>query len=99
MKIKKFQEGGMAPEAAAPVNTPAKQPSQDQVMQQLQQIAAQIIQEMGPEAAAMLAQLIMEMLQAQEPVGAQPEEQRFYRKGGKICKAKKVKKACGGKKI
>lgn len=91
MLIKKYQEGGPveAPEAAAPA-----QPNQDEVMAQLQQIAAQIIQEMGPEAAAMLAQMIMEMLQSQEPVGATPEEQQFYRKGGKICK---VKKSCGGK--
>ena len=89
MKVKKYQEGGAAP---APEAAPA-QPSQDEVMAQLEQVATQIIQEMGPEAAAMLAQLILEMLQSQEPVNATPEEQQFYRKGGKICKAKK----CGGK--
>jgi len=93
MQIKKYQEGGMAPEAA-PAQAPA-QGGEEQMMQQIVQMAQEIIQQLGPEAAAMLAQAIMEMLQnAQAPVGAAPEEQQFMRCGGKI--TKKVKKACKG---
>lgn len=92
MQIKKFQEGGAAP--AAPVQAPAQ--GEDQMMQQVAQMAQEIIQQLGPDVAAMLAQVIIEMLQSAEaPVGAAPEEQQFMRCGGKI---KKVKKACKGKK-
>ena len=90
MKIVKFmQEGGATP--AAP-----QSPEQNQAMEQIAQLANQLIQELGPDAAAMLAQVIMEMLQgAQQEVGAVPEEQQFMRCGGKI-KKKTCKKACGG---
>ena len=92
MQIKRYQEGGATP--AAPAQAP--QGGEEQMMQQLAQIANQLIQELGPEAAAMLAQVIMEMLQgAQQEVGAVPEEQQFMRCGGKI-KKKTCKKACGG---
>ena len=92
MQIKRYQEGGAAP--AAPAQAP--QGGEEQMMQQLAQIANQLIQELGPDAAAMLAQVIMEMLQgAQQEVGAVPEEQQFMRCGGKI-KKKTCKKACGG---
>lgn len=92
MIIKKFQEGGTTP--AAPVQTP--QGGEEQMMQQIAQMAQEIIQQIGPDAAAMLAQVIMEMLQgAQQEVGAVPEEQQFMRCGGKI-KKKTCKKACGG---
>ena len=92
MIIKKFQEGGAAP--AAPAQAP--QGGEEQMMQQLAQMAQEIIQQLGPDAAAMLAQIIMEMLQgAPQEVGATPEEQQFMRCGGKI-KKKTCKKACGG---
>ncbi len=93
-EVSKFQEGGAAPAGPAqPQGAP-----EDQMMQQIAQIAQELIQQLGPDAAAMLAQVIMEMLQgAQAPVGAAPEEQQFMRCGGKIKKAKKAKKACGGK--
>lgn len=71
------------------------------MIQQLAQVAQQIIQQMGPEGAAMLAQIIMEMLQGggeQAPVGEQPEGEPVFKKGGKICgrmkKGAKMKK-CG----
>ena len=94
MIIKKFQEGGAAP--AAPAQAP--QGGEEQMMQQLAQMAQEIIQQLGPDAAAMLAQVIMEMLQgAQQEVGAVPEEQQFMRCGGKIKKKKRTcKKLCGG---
>ena len=65
--------------------------AQDQMIQQIAQMAQQIIQQMGPEAAAMLAQIIIEMLQGggagapQGAVGEQPEGEPVFRKGGKIC--------------
>lgn len=92
MQIKRYQEGGAAP--AAPAQAP--QGGEEQMMQQLVQMAQEIIQQLGPDVAAMLAQVIMEMLQgAQQEVGAVPEEQQFMRCGGKI-KKKTCKKACGG---
>ena len=92
MIIKKFQEGGATP--AAPAQVP--QGGEEQMMQQLAQMAQEIIQQLGPDAAAMLAQVIMEMLQGvQQEVGAAPEEQQFMRCGGKI-KKKTCKKLCGG---
>ena len=92
MQIKRYQEGGATPAAPAP----APQGGEEQMMQQLAQMAQEIIQQLGPDAAAMLAQVIMEMLQgAQQEVGAVPEEQQFMRCGGKI-KKKTCKKACGG---
>ena len=88
MRIIPFmQEGGAAP---------APQQGQDQAMQQIAQLAEQLINEMGPEAAAMLAQTIMDMLQgAPEEMGGAPQEQQFMRCGGKL-KKKTCKKACGG---
>ena len=96
MQIKRYQEGGATPAAPAP----APQGGEEQMMQQLAQMAQEIIQQLGPDAAAMLAQVIMEMLQgAPQEVGAAPEEQQFMRCGGKIkkkaCK-KTCKKLCGG---
>ena len=92
MQIKRYQEGGATPAAPAP----APQGGEEQMMQQLAQMAQEIIQQLGQDAAAMLAQIIMEMLQgAQQEVGAVPEEQQFMRCGGKI-KKKTCKKACGG---
>lgn len=92
MQIKRYQEGGAAP--AAPAQAP--QGGEEQMMQQLAQMAQEIIQQLGPDVAAMLAQVIMEMLQgAPQEVGAAPEEQQFMRRGGKI-KKKTCKKACGG---
>ena len=92
MQIKRYQEGGATPAAPAP----APQGGEEQMMQQLAQMAQEIIQQLGPDAAAMLAQVIMEMLQgAPQEVGAAPEEQQFMRCGGKI-KKKACKKLCGG---
>lgn len=85
MYIKKLQEGGAAP--VAPVQEAPQGGQQDQMMQQLAQMAQEIIQQIGPDAAAALAQMIMEILQNAQPVaGEQPQEQQFMRKGGKICK-------------
>lgn len=99
VNVKKFQAGGPMPEeqgapmpaeAGAPV-TP-EQGAADQeaaMMEQLYQMAGEIIQQMGPEAAAMLAQAIMEMLQGgggQAPMPA-PEQQPVYKLGGKMVRS------------
>lgn len=51
--------------------------------EQLAQMATQIVQQLGPEASAMLAQMIMQMLQGaqQEQPTGQPQ---YQRKGGKL---------------
>ena len=80
MKVKeitKLQEGGQAPAPEAG--------AQDQMMAQIGQLAQQLIQQLGPDAAAMLAQAIMEMLQggAQQEVPAE-EQPAFARQGGRL---------------
>lgn len=85
--IKKFQQGGPVGDpamAGAPVEAaPAPaQGGQDQMMAQLEQMAMEIVNQLGPDAAAMLAEMIMAMLQQ----GGAPAEgaQPVFRKGGKI---------------
>jgi len=55
-------------------------------MAQLNQLADQIIQQLGPEAAGALAQLIMEKVQgaAQEAELPAEENQPVFRMGGKV---------------
>lgn len=77
MKVKKFQEGGAAP-ANAQGGAPAGGPGPEE---QIMQMAQQIVQQLGPEAAAMLAQAIMAMLQ--EAQGGQ-EAPVYAKKGGKL---------------
>lgn len=84
MKVKKFQEGGAAP---APQEGMEPQGGGAGMEEQLAQMAQQVIQEMGPEAAAMLAEMIMQMLQ-----GAAAEQQgqpAYQRKGGKLVMIRK----------
>lgn len=75
------QQGAPAPEQGAPAPG-----GQDEMMAQLQQIATEIIQQMGPDAAAMLAQMIMEMLQGGGGEQLPPEEQQpvYQRNGGRL---------------
>lgn len=89
MKVKRFQQGGEmgaqpSPEEMAMAQGGAPAPEQEQggsPEEQLMAMSEQIIQELGPEAAAMLAQIIMEMLQG----GGQPQPQpTFQRKGGTL---------------
>ena len=87
--VRRYQQGGPMPAgdpamAGAPVEAaPAPaQDGQDQMMAQLEQMAMEIIQSVGPEGAAMLAEMIMAMLQQ----GGAPAEgaQPVFRKGGKM---------------
>ena len=88
--IKKFQQGGPMPAdpamAGAPVEAaPAPaQGGQDQMMAQIEQMAMEIVQQLGPDAAAMLAQAIMEMLQGGGAEAAAPQGEPVYKKGGKL---------------
>jgi len=85
MKVKFLQEGGqIAPESAQQNAAPA---GQDQAMEQLAQLAQQIIQQLGPEGASALAQMILEMVQGggEEPMPAE-ENQPVFRMGGKIAR-------------
>ena len=82
--VKKFQQGGpMGDPAMDPARAGAapEQGGQDQMMAQLEQMAMEIIQSVGPEAAAMLAEMIMGMLQQG---GAPAEGQPVFAKGGKM---------------
>ena len=82
MKVKFLQTGGAAPEAGAQNAGASAQPSQQgNPQEQVMQMAQQIVQQLGPEAAAMLAQAIMEMLQG----GGAPQGAPTYAKrGGKL---------------
>jgi len=83
-EVKFMQQGG---EMGAPAAAP--QGGEDAAMQQIAQMAEEIINQLGPEAAMMLAQAIMEMVE-----GGQ-QEAPVFKCGGKM--VKKSKKACGGK--
>ncbi len=81
MKIKRFQMGGeMAPQEQMPQEQ-GMAPQGGGPEEQIMAMAQQVIEQLGPEAAAMLAQVIMEMLQA----GAAPQGSPAYaKKGGKL---------------
>ena len=85
--VSKFQQGGPMPADPAMGGAPVEaapapaQGGQDQMMAQLEQMAMEIIQSVGPEGAAMLAEMIMAMLQQG---GAPAEGQPVFRKGGKM---------------
>lgn len=98
MKIKMYQEGGPMPaEQGAPM--PAEAPAQGGAEQQLQQMAAELLdmlmqQIQDPNAVAMILETALQMLSeaAQGPMGGEPQEAQFYRRGGKVCMRR-----CGGK--
>ena len=80
MKVKKFQQGGPMPAEGAPAGAPAGG-EQMAPEEQLMMMAQEIIQQLGPEGAAMLAEAIMAMLQQ----GAALQQALAYaRKGGKL---------------
>ena len=76
MKVNYLQMGGeMAPAPAEQV------PQGGNPEEQLVAMAQQVIEQLGPDAAAMLAQMIMEMLQG----AAAPQEAPVYAsKGGRL---------------
>ena len=104
MKLRKYQMGGAAPEAApvdggAPVEggAPVQGGAEEQLAQVAQQLLQMLLQEIGdPNAVAAVLQMAMEMLQ-QAAAGGAEQGQPVFKKGGKMCK--KAKKACGGLKV
>lgn len=86
MRIKRYQQGGPMPADPAMAGAPAEaapapaEGGQDQMMAQLEQMAMEIIQSVGPEGAAMLAEMIMAMLQG----GGGAPQQPVFRRGGRI---------------
>ena len=72
-----MQEGGAAP---APE---AGGPQAGGPEEQLMQMAQQILQQLGPDAAGMLAQMILDMLQSAASQAPQGQPQ-FARQGGKL---------------
>lgn len=75
VNIKKFQQGGQAPEAGAGAE------------EQLMAMAQQIIEQLGPEGAAMLAEVLVGMLQ--QGGGGQAAPAPVYaRKGTKLVRVK-----------
>lgn len=85
MKIKRFQMGGEMPQEGGAPAPEQGQPQGGGPEEQLAQMAQEIIQQMGPEAAAMLAQIIMQMLESV----AQQGQPAFQRKGGKLVMVRK----------
>ena len=86
--VRRYQQGGPMPADPAMGGAPVEaapapaQGGQDQMMAQLEQMAMEIVSQLGPEGAAMLAEMIMAMLQQ----GGAPAEgaQPVFRKGGKM---------------
>lgn len=80
MKVKKFQMGGPAPDPAAQGAQGADPAAQQGGMEeQIIMMAQEIISQVGPEGAAMLAEAIMQLLQS-----APQEAPAYARKGGKL---------------
>lgn len=103
MKLRKYQMGGAAPEAApaaeaAPVEAgaPAQGGAEEQLAQVAQQLLQMLLQELGdPNAVAAVLQMALEMLM-QAAQGGGEQEAPVFKKGGKLAKCKK---ACGGLKV
>ena len=75
--IKKFQEGGQVEQG---------QPQGGGAEEQIAQMAQQIIEQVGVEGAAMLVQMIMQLLQgAAQQGGGEPQGQPvMQRRGGRL---------------
>ena len=100
MKLRKYQMGGAAPEAApvaegAPVEAgaPAQGGAEEQLAQVAQQLLQMLLQEIGdPNAVAAVLQMALEML-SQAAQGEASQEAPVFKKGGKLAKGGK----CGSK--
>lgn len=81
--VRRYQQGGPVGQPMPAEGAPAPQGGQDQMMAQIEQIAVSLIQELGPDGAAMLAETIMAILQSQSaPVGDSGAP--VFRQGGKL---------------
>ena len=87
MKVRKkrfLQTGGAMPAEQAPAKAPAQGGSPEE---QLGAIAQDIINQLGPEAAGMVAEMILQMLQGGGGQAA-PEQEApvMARRGGRLVK-------------
>lgn len=98
--VRKYQDGGMAPEMAPEAQGAAPAEQQGGAEDQMQQIAAQLSQsllEQIGDANAVMAILQMAMEMIQQSAGAAPEaaQEPIFKRGGRLCKGGKVaKKKC-----
>ena len=88
-----------------PAQQPAAQPQGQDPLLQIAEIMAQGLQTQNCELLAQGAQAFLMLLQQaqggaeqQAPVG-EPQGEPVFKKGGKICGRKKVKKDCNGGKV
>lgn len=94
MRIKKYQEGGMAPEMApeaqaAPMGPQAAPAAEQDPIMQIAQMAAQALQGQDCEAAMAVCEAFLGLLQqaSQEqaaPVEAAPQGEPVFKRGGKL---------------
>lgn len=85
--IGKFQEGGMAPEAAPAEETPAAPEAGGSPEEQIIQAAAQAVQTQDANLALQVCQALVEMASpetAQQAPAAPEGQQPVYKKGGKL---------------
>lgn len=103
-RVQRFQQGGSAPMPQDPAMAQQAQPQGGE--DPLLQVAQLFMQGLQTQNCEMLAQgaqaFLMLLQQAQgggaEPVG-EPQGEPVFKKGGKLCKRKKVKKDCSGGKV
>jgi len=105
MKIKKFQEGGMAPEMdpamaqgapMGPEAAPAPMEGGEDAIMQIAQVAAQALQAQDCEAAMAVCEAFIQLIQqagapegGAAPVEEAPQGEPVFKKGGRICKRSK----------
>lgn len=103
-RVQRFQQGGSTPMPQDPAM--AQQAQLQGGEDPLIQVAQLFMQGLQTQNCEMLAQgaqaFLMLLQQAQggrvEPVG-EPQGEPVFKKGGKLCKRKKVKKDCSGGKV
>lgn len=86
-KGRKFQEGGMAPEAAPAQAGPAAGGGQEEQILQLAEATVAGDQEAAAQLGAMMAPMLLQEMQAgaqQAPAGPDAGGQPVFRKGGKF---------------
>lgn len=97
MKIKKFQEGGMAPEMdpaiaqgapMGPETAPAPEQGGEDPIMMIAQAAMQALQSQDCEMAMQVCDAFIQLIQgaqgAPAEAGAEPQGEPMFRKGGKL---------------
>ena len=87
MKVRRFQMGGSVPQedpGMAQQGAPGAEAGGMAPKEQLAQMAMEIIEQMGPDAAAMLAQMIMQVLEQSAGGGEPAGEPVYAKRGGRL---------------